>query len=614
MYKSFVILMLFVSKALNCWSQHPLKHWMDAIETRYSLKDPSVDYTLTVDPEDFSSFTVEMNIRNIPDTFKVAMVTHPEYDDRYWKYVKDFTVKAKNGGGKVVRQDSSLWKITTNGKEAVLRYRIHLPVVNGIRSSWKAYLTPTGGLVGGPHSFMYVVGATLIPSHLTFNIPNDWEIVTGLQSTSDPKTFFASSVFSLTDAPVAIGKLKNWSFTVDNTPHRVTYWPLPDAKPFDTTALVSSIEKLVRQAYLLFGKLPYRDFHFMLQDGAVGSLEHNNSVTVGAPSSNLANGVNDILSEIAHEYFHTWNLVRIHPAEYTDVSYKAPVLSKGLWFSEGLTIFYADLLLRRAGFRVFDSTRLFHLENLIRRYSSNPGYQKFSAEKISEASYGPIGMLGDYSASTHLQGEVLGALLDLVIRDATNGSKTMDDAMKRMLERFSGEKGFASKDIEQTMKDVCGCNVQQFFQDYVFGNKQIDFSKYLKLMGLQYSMEWKDVLSNDQKPLPDLRAFVYLVPDEYTWRIGLSSPTVAWAKAGLHTGDIVKTVNGKVISSFMDFRNIQRSAKIGDTIVVEVERPTGTKKIDVLITGYQQPVVQITQMQTRTEKQERLFEEWVEGR
>jgi predicted metalloprotease with PDZ domain len=461
---------------------------------------------------------------------------------------------------------------------------------------------------------MYVVGATLIPSHVTLNIPKDWEIVTGLQSTSDLKTFFAPSVFALVDAPVSIGKFKRWSFTVDNTPHRVTYWPLPDAKPFDTTALVSSIEKLVRQAVLLFGRLPYREYNFMLQDGAVGSLEHNNSVTVGAPSSQLANGVEDILPEIAHEYFHTWNLVRIHPVEYSDVTYKAPVLSKGLWFSEGLTIFYADLLLRRAGVRVFDSTRLLHLENLIRRYSMNPAYHKFSAEKISEASYGPTDMLGDYSASTHLQGEVLGTLLDLVIRDASNGSKSMDDAMRKMLERFSGEKGFTSKDIEQTMQDVCGCNLRQFFQDYVFGNKQVDFSKYLKLIGLQHTIGWKDALSNDQKAIPDLRAFVYQVPGESFFRLGLSNPTVTWARAGLHTGDIVKTVNGKVITSFMDFRNIQRGAKIGDTVVVEVERPSGTKKIGVLITGYQQPVVQLTRFQGQTEKQKRLLDQWIDGK
>jgi predicted metalloprotease with PDZ domain len=599
---------------LSASAQHPFKHWTEAIETRYAVHHPIVDYLLTVDSTDVSSFAVEMKIRNVPDTFQVAMVAHPEYDDRYWQYVEDFSVEAKSGKGKVLRLDSSLWKIITNGKEAVLHYRIRLPRVTGIRSSWKAYLTPTGGLVGGPHSFMYVVGATLIPSHVAFDIPGDWEIATGLQATSDKKVFYASSVAILVDDPVFIGKFKSWWFTVDNTPHRVIYWSLPDAKAFDTTMLVSSIEKLVQQAILLFGRTPYREFGFMLQDGALGSLEHNNSVTIGAPSSQLANGIGNILSEIAHEYFHTWNLMRIRPIEYSDVNFKTSPLSKGLWFSEGLTIFYTDLLLRRAGLYVFDSTRSFHLENLIRRYTATPAYLKFSAEKISEASYGPGGMLGDYSASTHLQGEVLGSMLDLIIRDATNGNKTIDDVMRKMLERFSGEKGFTSKDIEQAAKDVCGCNVHQFFVDHIFGSKQIDFSKYIKLLGLQYTIEWKDVLSTDQKPVPDLRAFVYQLPGENVFRIGLSNPAVAWARAGLHTGDIVKTVNGKSLVNAMDFRSVQRSAKIGETIVVEVERSSGAQKINVLITGYQQPVVRITLMPTITEKQKRLYEQWLSGK
>ena len=605
---------IFMLVMLSASAQHPFKHWTESIETRYNIHQPVVDYLLRVDSTDFSSFSVEMKIRNVPDTFRVAMVAHPEYDDRYWRYVEDFFVETKNGKGKVVSEDSALWKIITNGREATVHYRIHLPDVTGIRSSWKAYLTPTGGLVGGPHSFMYVVGSTLIPSHVAFDIPKDWEIATGLQATSDKKVFYASSVAVLVDDPVFIGKFKSWWFTVENTPHRVIYWSLPDAKAFDTAMLVSSIEKLAQQAVLLFGRPTYREYSFMLQDGAVGGLEHNNSVTLGAPSSQLANSVSSILSEIAHEYFHTWNLMRIRPIEYRDVDYKTPPLSKGLWFSEGLTIFYSDLFLRRAGLPVFDSTRSFHLENLIRRYMVTPAYLKFSAEKISEASYGPVGMLGDYSASTHLQGEVLGSMLDLIIRDVSNGNRTMDDVMRKMLERFSGEKGFISKDIEQVVKDVSGYNVHQFFVDHVYGSKQIDFSKYLNLIGLQYTMEWKEVLSNDQKPVPDLRAFVYQLPGENVLRIGLSNPTVVWARAGLHTGDIVKTVNGKSLANAMDFRTIQRNAKIGDTIVVEVQRPTGVQKINVLITGYQQPVVRITQLPAITEKQRRLYEQWVIGK
>ena len=608
--KNYLVFIIFIVIA-PVFAQHPLKHWTDAMETRYDSKQPVINYILTVNATDTSSFEIEMRIRNIPDSFHVAMVTHPEYDDRYWRFIENFSVDSKNGKGTILREDSALWRITTNSREAVLRYRIRLPVLqDAFRSSWKAFLTPTGGLVGGPHSFMFVVGASLAPSYVSLNIPAAWQIVTGLQSTSDPNTFFAPSVGMLIDAPVFIGKFKSWPFKVLGTPHRVVYWALPAAKDFDTIKLVSGIQKLVEQASLIFGRLPYREYSFMLQDGAVGSLEHNNSVTVGAPSSQLADNMTGILAEIAHEYFHTWNLVRIRPVEYGDVSYKTPPLSKGLWFSEGLTMFYADLTLRRAGLPTFDSTRTRHLETLIRRYFSSPAYLKYSAEKISLASYGPIGMLGDYSGSTHLQGEILGVMLDFIIRDASKGKISMDDVMRKMMENFSGEKGFSTKDIEQTIHEVCGCNVHQFFLDHIYGNKQIDFDKYLKLMGLKMNMIWKDVLS-DGKSAPDLRVYAWQAPNESVIRLGIANPTSCWERAGLHTGDIIKSVNGTTLKMARDFRQLIRGLKIGDTIIIEVQQPTGILKTNVLLSGYQQPEVHITELTGATEKQKRLSDQWI---
>ncbi len=609
--KKYQVLIFVLFLSITNVAQHPLRHWTDAIETRYDTKQPVVHYILTIDTNDLSSIFVEMRLRNIPDSFRVAMMAHPEYDDRYWRFIEGFYADTKNGHGKIERIDSALWKITGAGNEAVLHYRIHLPEPQTNRSAWRPFITPTGGLFGGPHSFMYVVGATLIPSYVTLKLPAEWKIATGLTATADPNTFFAASVALLLDDPIVAGKL-NWrTFYVDGVPHHIVYWPLPQATTFDTANFHSSIEKLVKQTALFFGRLPYREYFFLLQDGAFGALEHNNSVTVGAPGSQLAIDLTGHLSEIAHEYFHTWNLMRIHPVEYADVDYKTPALSKGLWFSEGLTIFYADLLSRRAGVRVFDSTRIVHLENLIRRYSNNPAYTKFSAEKISLAAYGPIGMLGDYSAGTHLQGEVIGTMLDIIIRNNTNGKRSMDDVMIKMLERFSGEKGFTSKDIQQAVTDICGCNVQTFFEDHVFGIKPIDFNKWLQLIGLQSTLGWKEVVSNDGKPLPDLRVFAYQLPNETVNRIGITNPNSAWGKAGLHTGDIIKAVNGTVIKTAADFRPLIREASMGDTIIIEVQRNQARKKIYVLITSYQQPVIHINEMPNRTEQQKDFYEEWL---
>ena len=612
MRKKYLLTTIFGIIVVCSFAQHPLKHWTDAIEIRYDSKQPVINYILTVDSTDTSSFSVEMRIWNIRDTFQVAMVAHPEYDDQYWRYVENFFVETKNGRGNINREDSALWKISTTGGEAVLHYKIHFPVLkDAFRSAWKAYLTPTGGLIGGPHSFMYIVGQTLAPSYVTLNVPKGWQAATGLSQTTDPKTFFAPSVYILIDDPIFIGKFKTWSFNINTTPHRIIYWALPGAKNFDTLQLISGIQKIAEQASLLFGRCPYRDFIFMLQDGAFGSLEHNNSVTIGAPVSELIDDMKGVLSDIAHEYFHTWNLMRIHPAEYSDVSYKTPPLFKGLWFSEGFTMFYADLLMRRAGLPRFDSTRIKHLENLIRRYFYSPAYLKYSAEKISLASYGPIGMLGDYSGSTHLEGEVLGTMLDLIIRDATNGKKSIDDIMRKMMENFSGEKGFTSKDIEQIIHEACGCDVHQFFQDHVFGIKQIDFNKYLRLAGLQMEYTWKEVLSEDGKPAPDLRVYAWQEKNENFIRLGITNPQSSWGKAGLHTKDIIRSINGTILKTQEDLRRLIRNAKVGDTVVMEIQRLSVKRKVNVLITGYQQAEVHVTQLNQQTERQKNIFTQWI---
>src|SRR5438105_8765659 len=460
MNKGYCLMLLI--NVTTSFAQHPFKHWTDAIEMRYDSRQPVIDYLLTVDSTDTSGYEIDMHIRNVSDSFHVAMAAHPEYDDRYWRFVKDLRVESKTGNANIVRQDSALWEVRTQGGDVLLHYQIQLPFSNDpIRSPWKAFLTPTGGLVGGPHSFMYVMGASLAPSYITVKIPSSWQSVTGLQSTSQPDRYFASSAYVLIDDPIFIGQFKSWSFDVNNVPHRVIYWPLSAAKNFDSTRFVAAIQKLVEQASLLFGRLPYREYFFMLQDGAVGSLEHNNSLTIGAPASTLSRDMTSTLSEIAHEYFHTWNLMRIRPVEYSDVDYKTPHLSKGLWFSEGLTMFYSDILMRRSHLPVFDSTRMKHVETLIRRYLSTSAYSRYSAESVSLAAYGPVGMLGDYTGSTHLQGEILGAMLDLIIRDATDGKHSMDDVMRKMMEKFSGEKGFTSKDIETTIHGVCSCDLHQ---------------------------------------------------------------------------------------------------------------------------------------------------------
>ena len=202
---------------------------------------------------------------------------------------------------------------------------------------------------------------------------------------------------------------------------------------------------------------------------------------------------------------------------------------------------------------------------------------------------------------------------DLIIRNATNGRRSMDDVMRAMLERFSGERGFAGRDIEQTVADVCGCNVRSFFAAHVRDGQPIDFDRYLGLIGLRVGVSWKPALSSDGQPAADLRLFAWLPPGERFLSLLLSDPTSAWGRAGLHTGDRIVAVNGALLATMDDFRALRRRLRIGDSVHVAVQRPTGPWTTTVVVTGYDQPVARIEAIAEATERQRVLRGRWAAG-
>jgi len=581
-------------------------------ETDTTNLTESVWYVLHADTGNLSGYDVTMFIYNAPANFQLAMATHHEYDDRFWRYVENFRVETDSGkAGGFIRRDSALWQVSITDRNAIISYRIHLPrSTPGSRPSQRPFLTREGGLVGGIQSFMYIVGQPGLSSHVTFQLPSGWRIATGLEPTNSSTTFFAPNARFLLDCPVLIGQFWDGYFNIEGVPHRVVYWPSSHASSFDTLLLKNTINRIVQQAVNLFGVIPYRDYTFLLQDNAFGALEHLNSVSIGAPDTTLATDMADLNGEIAHEFFHTWNLMRMRPVEYSDVNYGPQEQSAGLWWSEGLTMFYADLILRRAGLPAYDSTRVSHLERLITGYFSSPGNTRFSPEQVSLAS-NTVGSLGDYSASVHLQGELIGAMLDLIVRGATGGQHSMDDVMRKMFERYKS-RGFSGNDIERTVTEVCNCNVHGFFDDNVHGTQTVDFNAYLKIIGLNLTLSWVTALNPDGSPAPDLRVYSWQ-PADGSIRLGIIDPAGCWGKAGLHTNDQILSVNGSPIKNTKDFRAMLNRSHIGGKLMVAVQGQTGTRKTTVTLSGYKLPKPVIRKINGTTTLQQRLFDQWFAG-
>lgn len=400
----------------------------------HAQQAPSVEYTLRVDSTDLSGFAVRMHVSNAPQSFTVAAHAHAEYDDKYWRSLEGM----RAAGAAIARADSVRWHVRASARDVVLEYRIRPPLAPAPRPAWRAFLLPTGGVGGGPHAFLYIVGAEALAARVKLEMPASWTAASGMKRMPDG-TFVASDVFSLMESPIMVGRLAHRSFDIRDVKHDVFYLPGSNPQPFDTTVFVDGIRRYAQQAVELFGMMPYDRYVFMFADDAYGGLEHPNSATLGAPSRELAGDAHALMPEIAHEFFHTWNLMRIKPIEYRRVDYRVQPPVSGLWFSEGLSIFYADLLQRRAGLKLTDSTRLTHLEGLLTRYANDPAFDRFSAEEVSRTEYNSApGALGNYDPSSHIVGEVIGVALDFMIRDATNGARSMDDVMRLLNERRDG--------------------------------------------------------------------------------------------------------------------------------------------------------------------------------
>jgi len=277
-------------------------------------------------------------------------------------------------------------------------------------------------------------------------------------------------------------------------------------------------------------------------------------------------------------------------------------------------LFYADLLLRRAGVRLRDSTRAAHVERLLGSYLGNPAYGRFSAEAVSRVAYNAEpGALGDYSASTHLQGELIGTTLDLIIRDATRGRRSMDDMMRLLFDRSSGSRGIDGNSIENAVEATCGCDVTPFFDAYVRNPHVLDFDRYLALIGMKARVASAPAVWNGEAER-DLRIFGWEPPGDSGVRVIINNPASIWGRAGLHSGDRLVTMDGAPVTTWPDMRARLQRLRIGDTIRVTVRRPSGPFEAAVTVTGFERPTVRIDSAPNATAIQRTLRTAWLSSR
>ena len=562
-----------------------------------------ITYKISIDSVDLSGYAIEMHIPRALGNIRLAMAAHPEYDDQYFRYVENFSAESGGRALVVTKAEDALWQIDGAGGDLTVRYRIKPAAKEREwRQSWKPFLTPTGGMVGDLHMLMYVVGEEKRAARLALDMPAGWKAVSGLAPTDDPR-IFAGTVELLLDSPVFVGDVREWKFTVAGVPHTVAMWSHGDAKPVDTAPIIDGIQKLAEQAIRALGKPPYPRYAFLLENGGQAALEHRTSLNVG-----VSRELNDTLATVAHEYIHVWNLMDVRPRERVGLRHKFAGPTGVLWWSEGATIFFSDLLIRRAGLPVERRTRLQRLESLITRYLSAPGYSTLSAEVVSRGDSHPE-LLGDNWAGTHLQGEVLVTMLDLIIRDATDGQRSVDGVMRLLASRYDADRGIANSDIERALSEVCRCGMRGFFGEYIYAAKEVEFDRYLQLMGMRAEIGRVPAVDSEGRPSVDLR--IGPVSPEGELKLRITNTNSAWARAGIRTGDKLISANGKPIAHWSGFRAWLRTLKVNGTARLVISRDGVEKVLEVSLKPFDVPSVRLIELEKATPKQIRIRQAWI---
>ncbi len=404
------------------------------------------------------------------------------------------------GGRKLAfaKTDKSTWHVPEAGRHVVVRYKA-FGLDLGIHRS---YLDESRAIINGNSIYMGVEGAEREPLDVTFKIPSTWKrIQTGLEPVrGKAQTYRAADFDELIDCPVFMGNPLVETFKVRGIPH---YLVIDGPGNYDLEQLVLDTRKIVEAAAEVFNGLPYKHYTFFceMSPDRFNGLEHRNSTHMIFPRWTFQPRKDYVLalSLIAHEFFHTWNVKRLRPAGLGPFDYSKETYTTLLWFAEGFTSYYDLLLLRRAGC-ISPREFLDEVGREIRRLKMTPGRLVHSLEDSSRDAWIKLYAAHADSPNTTIsyynKGSLFGMALDLSIRDATRGKKSLDDVMRLLFQRFFVEedRGFQPQDVEQAVKEVAGKRLTALFDLIVRSTEEVEWDRYLRLAGLE--------LGSRQEPTP----------------------------------------------------------------------------------------------------------------
>ncbi|HKR10613.1 MAG TPA: PDZ domain-containing protein [Pyrinomonadaceae bacterium] len=564
------------------------------------------------------AITIELpeQLRNKPLQLQMAKWSPGRY--AVFDFAKN--VQEVRSKGRVTRIDGQTWSVEPVGTNIVqLSYKVFANDLSGTFSQ----LDERHANYNGNSIFMYVVGHKSDPVKLTIQPPAGWKIVNGRMDQPGQTQWQFPNWDEMVDTSTEIAP--DWTqdtFEVDGKRYHVVVHSF-GAEGGKRPSLVKDIERIVRAQVAMWGPPEFTDYtfliHYAADDHSGDGMEHLTSTQIIEPGALGEAGVyEETLGTVAHEFFHVWNVKRLRPEELGPWDFTRPLRTRSMWIAEGFTNYYGHLMLRRAGIWS-DKKFLDRQAQTIERIENAPGSRLMSAEEsslsasfIDDAAHAQLTNLQNTAISYYPKGELIGMVMDLLVRGRTKGKASLDEVMRQMYDEFYLKspnssyylrgRGYQPEDLERVVSRVSETDFGDFFKRYVQTTEVLPYEEAFSYVGLR--------LVKSQAKEPFDAGLTLEFEDEMAMIENVRNGSPA-EEAGLQAADEIVSLAGREPAKSW-LKTLARY-KAGDSIPITVKRDRRTIKTNLVLKEAERFEYRIEEDQRATVEQKALRNAWLRG-
>jgi predicted metalloprotease with PDZ domain len=600
----------------------------DRREPSSAAPAPEISFTVSIRRPHTHMLEVEARLRYTSDApaavdLRMPVWTPGSYLVReFERHVQDFT--ATDGAGRALqwrKVNKDTWRVdTARARELRVRYNVYANELS-VRTNE----------VNDRHAFwnnaallFYPEGHLNAPSTLHVEPFKDWKIATGLPAVAGERNTFRAENFDvLYDSPFLVSNFKTVEFEVRGVPHRVV---IDGEGNYDAERVRRDVQKIVEAEVEMMREIPYHDYTFILLLGASGGggLEHLNSTSLTWRRFGFSTDADwrSFYTLVAHEFFHLWNVKRIRPDALGPFDYTAENYTRLLWVAEGITSYYENLHVRRAGLMT-DSQYTDAIARDIQKLQETPGRLEQSAEESSFDAwikqYRPDENTVNSTISYYDKGALIGLLLDLEIRRRSNGARSLDDVMRSLYtDFFKKNRNYTPEDFQREAEQAAGGSLEDFFRRFVRGREELDYDTALDVVGLRLD---RTSTTEAGRPAAEEAFFGATFAREGEQIMGkavqpdalvvktVPAGTPAYEQ-GLNAGDQIVAVEG--YRATLDFLNARIADKRpGDAVTLTVFRADELRTFPFKLGARTNASYRIVPARLPTEQQKRNYQAWL---